>query len=48
MTITKSRLQLLNKRKKKKLNFSVVDISEESSNKTGTKIEIEIPYLEEF
>ncbi|MCF6268378.1 MAG: tetratricopeptide repeat protein [Melioribacteraceae bacterium] len=48
ISITKSRLQLLNKGGKKKFNFSTTDISEENPNKTGTRIEIEIPYLEEF
>jgi tetratricopeptide (TPR) repeat protein len=48
ISITESRLQLLNKTKKEKFNLKITDISEENSNKTGTRIEIEIPYLEEF
>ena len=48
MSITDSRLQLLSKNKKKKFNFRTIDISQENPGKTGTRIEIEIPYVEEF
>ncbi len=48
ISITESRLQLLSKNKKEKFNFSITDISEENPEQTGTRIEIELPFLEEF
>ncbi len=48
ISITEGRLQLLSKRTKKKYKLNIIDIGEKSGNQTGTKIEVELPYLEEF
>ncbi|MBU1115771.1 MAG: tetratricopeptide repeat protein [Bacteroidetes bacterium] len=48
ITITQSRLQLLSKRKKGKFNLLLIDLSTENTDKSGTRIELDLPYLEEF
>jgi len=48
ITITQSRLQLLSKRTKGKFNLLLTDLSTENTNKSGTRIELDLPYLEEF
>ncbi len=47
-SITEGRLQLLSKRAKSKYKLSIVDISDEDINKSGTRVEVELPYIEEF
>ena len=48
ITITKSRLQLLSKRTKGKFNLLLIDLSKENIDKSGTRIELDLPYLDEF
>jgi tetratricopeptide (TPR) repeat protein len=48
ISITEGRLQLLSKCAKKKFKLKIIDISEENENLSGTRVEVELPYLEEF
>ena len=47
-SITEGRLQLLSKRAKSKYKLSIVDIGDKDIKKSGTRVEVELPYLEEF
>ncbi len=48
ISITEGRLQLLSKRAKSKYKLNIVDIGNKDTNKSGTRVEVELPYLEEF
>jgi len=43
LKITSERLELLNKTKKKKLTFSISDISSNKNELTGTEVKFSIP-----
>ncbi len=43
ISVTKSRLEKLNRRKKKKINFEIIDLFSDTGNPAGTKIKFSIP-----
>lgn len=48
ISIANSRLNLLGKKNKSKYKLTIVDLGKTSSNISGTKVEIEMPFIEEF
>jgi LytS/YehU family sensor histidine kinase len=48
MEVTKERLQLLNSTSDKVANFQIFDLHDEFGMASGTRIELKIPYEEEF
>jgi len=43
-TITLERINLLNRKKKRKISLDIIDLKDESGEATGTKVVIEIPF----
>jgi len=48
MLITRERLEILNKQNKEKLAIKVIDLQDDHGNPSGTRVEINILYLEEW
>jgi len=44
MQVTRERLEILNERTKEEVTFSIIDLSDDMGNPTGTKVELHIPY----
>jgi sensor histidine kinase YesM len=47
MLITKERLEILNKQNKEKFTVNVIDLKDDQGKPSGTRVEINILYLEE-
>jgi hypothetical protein len=43
--ITQERISILNKKKKRKIQFNIIDLMNESGEASGTKVVIEIPFV---
>ena len=48
MEVTEERLQVLNATKSKEASFKVIDLLDEEGDAAGTRIELKIPYEEDF